>query len=579
MTDKTAQNLLTVLVEDYFHVGAFGNLIEQERWTRFEPRYVQNTLKVLDLLDKYESKATFFALGWIAFNTPDLIKEIVRRGHTVACRGFEHKIVRRLSREDFRTELLKTRDALETAAQTPVIGYRSAEKMFFPKDLWTLEVLAEEGFVYDASFLPTAKGVAENNKRRFAFEHETEKGARIWEFPYPTKNIGGFLLPIAGGNYYRQLPYTFLRRFVRKWHQRHDAPFLMYFHVWELDQEQPRINAASPYNRIRHYRKLDKMKWIIEENLKMQRFKSIEQSLFENNLQLPERRAINNLSVQSKTAKKSAQNSVSPERKLTPVTIVIPAYNEEPTLPYLANTLTSVVKTLSAGYEVKFIFVDDSSTDGTFAKLKELFGANLRAKIVQHEENKGVAATILTGINAADTEVVCSIDCDCTYDPHELSAMLPLLTEDVSMVTASPYHPQGGVKNVPAWRLSLSKGASFLYQKVLGSDLHTFTSCFRVYRRSVAANLPIERQNFLGIAEILGKIYLGGGKIVEYPAVLEVRLFGFSKMKTVRTIFGHLDLLAELARRRFGKNSAIKHSLINETPLKSKEIIEKDKGN
>jgi hypothetical protein len=146
------------------------------------------------------------------------------------------------------------------------------------------------------------------------------------------------------------------------------------------------------------------------------------------------------------------------------------------------------------------------------------------------------------------------MDCDCTYDPHELARMIPLLTDEIDMVTASPYHKKGGVRNVPEWRLFLSKGASWLYRRTLKAKLDTYTSCFRVYRRSSVVDLPVEEKGFLGVAEMLGRLDLSGGKIVEFPAVLEVRLFGFSKMKTARTIFGHLKLLSKLAQLRVKSN-------------------------
>jgi glycosyltransferase involved in cell wall biosynthesis len=253
---------------------------------------------------------------------------------------------------------------------------------------------------------------------------------------------------------------------------------------------------------------------------------------------------------------------------------VIPCYNEEASLPYLANTLRSVEANLSEnGFQSNFIFVDDCSKDKTLEKLNELFGARENVQIVRHETNQGVAAGIMTGIKTAQTDIVCSMDCDCTYDPHELVKMLPLLAENVDLVTASPYHKAGGVRNVPEWRLFLSKGASWLYRRTLRAKLATYTSCFRVYRRSSVVNLRLKETGFLGVAEMLGKLDLKGGKIVEYPAVLEVRLFGFSKMKTARTIAGHLKLLARLANLRFfGKSPAIKTSL----PKENLEVISKE---
>jgi hypothetical protein len=105
--------------------------------------------------------------------------------------------------------------------------------------------------------------------------------------------------------------------------------------------------------------------------------------------------------------------------------------------------------------------------------------------------------------------------------------------------------------NVPAWRLSLSKGLSFLYRRVLHNRLATYTACFRVYRRSALAGIEVREGGFLGVVETLGRLDLGGSRVVECPAVLEVRMLGYSKMKILRTIAGHLRLLARLAVARW----------------------------
>ena len=554
-TPPHKKHLLTVLVEDYFHVGAFENLIQQRNWSNFEARYERNTLKTLDLLDQFKTKATFFVLGWIGEKNPRLVREIVSRGHEIASRGFYHRSLRHLTPEEFRADLQKTNRVLEDASGQKIIGYRSAEKLNYEKDDWIFDILAEENFVYDASFLPTKKA---ENQKRFAHQVHTS-GKAIWEFPYSTRNLGIGLLPISGGNYFRQIPYTLMRHAVRDWTVKYSEPFVMYFHVWELDSEQPRINAASRYNRIRHYRKLDKMEWIIKENLQKYDFCDAAEFLgLKDEIRVESRES----RVESKL--ETIQKPKTENQK--PITIVIPCYNEEASLPYLANTLRSVEKNLSEkGFEPNFIFIDDDSKDETFKKLNEFFSPKKNVRIIQHTENEGVAAGIMTGLKAAKTEIVCSMDCDCTYDPHELENMLPLLTGDVDLVTASPYHKSGGVRNVPGWRLFLSKGASWLYRRTLHSKLDTYTSCFRVYRRSSFVDLDLQEKGFLGVAEMLGKLDLKGGCIVEYPAILEVRLFGFSKMKTARTIFGHLKLLSKLSKMRwFGKSETIKTSLPKE---------------
>ncbi|MGH9821390.1 MAG: glycosyltransferase [Pyrinomonadaceae bacterium] len=546
--------MLTVLVEDYFHVGAFEKLIQQRNWSNFERRYERNTIKTLDLLDQFGTKATFFVLGWIAAQNPDLVKEIADRGHEIASRGYYHRSLLNLTPDEFREDLRRTNGRLQEASGREIIGFRSAEKLKFGRDDWIFEILVEEGFAYDASFVPSRKGEEDHR-----FAHQIKAGDRsLWEFPYSTLDLGVGLLPISGGNYFRQIPYTLMRHAVAAWDRNFEEPFVFYFHIWELDPEQPRISAASRYNRVRHYRKLDKMEWIIKENLELYKFTDIAGFLG----------LRSQLSAEVDMAEPgderiSVVDETQATEKLIPITVIIPCYNEQEALPYLANTLRSVEKSLSeSGYVTEFIFVDDCSKDDTSETLRALFGSNGNVQILRHEANKGVAAGIMTGLQTARTEIVCSMDCDCTYDPHELVQMLSLLSDDADMVTASPYHKDGGVRNVPAWRLFLSRGASFLYRRVLRSKMDTYTSCFRVYRKRSMDGIELTEMGFLGIAEMLGRLDLRGGKIVEYPTVLDVRLFGISKMKTLRTIAGHLRLLAALGKSRwFGNSDPIQSSI------------------
>jgi glycosyltransferase involved in cell wall biosynthesis len=235
---------------------------------------------------------------------------------------------------------------------------------------------------------------------------------------------------------------------------------------------------------------------------------------------------------------------------------VVPLFNEDKIFSYFANTITSVDEDLGKEYDLFFVFVDDGSTDNTLALLHRDFDGRSNCTILHHERNMGITRAILTGIRHAGTEVVCSIDCDCTYDPHELRNFIPKLIEGVDMVTASPYHPQGAVLNVPSWRLRLSKSASFLYRQVLRNKLFTYTSCFRVYRRSTVIDLAISEDGFLGVAEMLGRLDLKGSSILECPATLEVRLLGRSKMKVMRTIVGHLGLISRLLYIRLASTTS-----------------------
>jgi polysaccharide deacetylase family protein (PEP-CTERM system associated) len=566
---SSKRHLLTVLLEDYFHVGAFNSLIQRGQWYRFETRFEQNTIKALDLLDRYDIKATFFVLGWIADQSPDIVKEVARRGHEIASRGYYHRTIRQMTPTEFREDLQRSRAALERASGSKILGYRAAHRLSAPSDLWVLDVLAEEGYAYDSSFVPNGRATRLEPNSRFAHEHlHNEKN--IWEFPVSTINLAGWMVPIAGGNYFRQIPHTILRHAVDHWHRAYDAPFVMYFHVWELDPEQPRISAASTMTRLRHYRKLDKMEWVLQEYFSKYKFvggcEYLGLSTSLDDADLPAKIRDVALLEEERVPDKvvSIVPASIPRRTVfesdgrVPASIVVPCFNEHLALHYLSKTLESVEAELKEDYDLYFIFVDDGSTDHTWESLIELFGDKPNCKLLRHDENFGVAASILSGMRKAETEIVCSIDCDCTYDPHELRNMIPLLTSGVAMVTASPYHPQGAVRNVPAWRLSLSKASSFFYRHVLRQKLYTYTSCFRIYRRSAVVDLEVREGGFLGVAEVLGRLDLAGAKIVEYPATLEVRLFGWSKMKILGTIAGHLVLLSRLLVMRIANRGGSK---------------------
>ncbi len=164
-------HLLTVVLEDYFQVAPLKSVVQTDRWYRFESRVEANTTKALELLDEFGIKATVFVLGWIADEMPELIHEVVRRGHEIASKGYVHRRIRELDAGEFRDDLVRSREALERAGSCKVEGYRIAHGWFAPEDLWALDVLAKEGFSYDSSIRPLYWNFAHEPMRRFAHVH------------------------------------------------------------------------------------------------------------------------------------------------------------------------------------------------------------------------------------------------------------------------------------------------------------------------------------------------------------------------------------------------------------------------
>ena len=251
------KNALTVDVEDYFQVSAFAENVSFNDWDKFPLRVEKNTQRLLDMFDEHEVKATFFVLGWVAERTKELVKEIVRRGHEVASHGYSHQLVYNQTPEVFREETLRSKKLLEDLTQAPVRGYRAASYSITSRSLWALDILAEAGFEYDSSIFTVRHdryGLPGSPEAPHLLT--TPNGSSLVEFPLSTAKLLGYRLPVAGGGYFRLYPY-FLTKFGLKQVNRRGMPFVFYLHPWEIDAEQPRVEAKW-FSRFRHYNNLDK---------------------------------------------------------------------------------------------------------------------------------------------------------------------------------------------------------------------------------------------------------------------------------------------------------------------------------
>jgi polysaccharide deacetylase family protein (PEP-CTERM system associated) len=249
-------NALTIDVEDYYMVSAFADRICFDDWCLQESRVERNTHKILGLLNRHNVKGTFFVLGWIAERLPALVREIQSQGHEIASHGYNHRLIYNLTPHEFREDLRQSKNILEDLTGKQVLGFRAASYSIVQRSIWAIDILIEEGFVYDSSIFPVRHdryGIP--GAKRHPHVINSPSGSII-EFPPATLKFWKSIFPVAGGGYLRLLPISLTRHAIRRLNEQENQIAVIYLHPWEIDPEQPRING-SLLSRLRHYVNLD----------------------------------------------------------------------------------------------------------------------------------------------------------------------------------------------------------------------------------------------------------------------------------------------------------------------------------
>lgn len=256
--NQSVVNGLSVDVEDWFQVGAFETVIDRSDWDGLKLRVEHNVARILDLFAKADAKGTFFTLGWVAERHPALIQRIVSEGHEIASHGYDHARVFTFTRDEFADDLAKAQAILEDASGQPIKGYRAPSFSIDPRTPWAFDVLAEAGYTYSSSVAPVVHDhYGWPEAPRFAFKPlETSD---LIEIPVTTAMIGGRKVAAGGGGFFRVLPYAFSRWAIRQVNEKEGRPAIFYFHPWEVDPDQPRVENAPMRSKLRHYTNLDKM--------------------------------------------------------------------------------------------------------------------------------------------------------------------------------------------------------------------------------------------------------------------------------------------------------------------------------
>lgn len=270
--DSALCDLLSIDVEDYYHVEAFADRISRRDWAGFPSRVRSNTQRALRIFEEYRCRGTFFVLGWVAERDPRLVREIIEAGHEVACHSYCHRRVSTLTPAAFREDLRRAREVIENAAGVRIFGYRAPSFSIGQKNSWALEILCEEGFLYDSSIFPIRHDLyGFPGSPRFPYRLRFRSNQTLLEIPMSTVRVGGMTFPTGGGGYLRLLPMQYTRWAIRHIHEKDRQPFVLYFHPWELDPEQPRI-AGTWKSRFRHYTGLGRMENRLRELLERGHF-------------------------------------------------------------------------------------------------------------------------------------------------------------------------------------------------------------------------------------------------------------------------------------------------------------------
>jgi polysaccharide deacetylase family protein (PEP-CTERM system associated) len=254
-------NAFTVDVEDWFH----GIPIPGETRRSAERRLRRGMKVLLRMLEDRSLRGTFFFLGPVALEYPQLLRELVNLGHEIGCHGWSHDLLYAMGPERFRCETLDARVLLEGISGRPVTSYRAAYFSITGQSIWALRELVQLGFRCDSSVFPVRNwryGIPGFEPRPRLVP--TGPGP-IFEFPLPVVDYAGRSLPATGGAYFRVYPYCVTRAHMTRL-ERAGLPTVFYIHPWELDPEHPRI-AFEWRPHLTHYWNLSSSRAKLEQLL------------------------------------------------------------------------------------------------------------------------------------------------------------------------------------------------------------------------------------------------------------------------------------------------------------------------
>lgn len=230
-------NILTFDIEEWYLESVKQN--RQERYRLFDETFE----KVLDELDKFGLKATFFCVGQLASTFPKVICDIVQRGHEIGCHSNTHTWLDKMTPEELQKDTKEALKALEDVSGQKVVSYRAPAFSITPKNKWAVNILVDCGIENDASIFPTTrdfggfKGFPQDTP--CVISHE---GATLKEYPICLTTVLGKTMAYSGGGYFRLLPYWLVNRTMKNRDYN-----ICYFHLNDLIQEKKKMMSKAAY--------------------------------------------------------------------------------------------------------------------------------------------------------------------------------------------------------------------------------------------------------------------------------------------------------------------------------------------
>jgi polysaccharide deacetylase family protein (PEP-CTERM system associated) len=245
-------NILTIDLEEWFHANYHDDVFDPQK--TYEVRIVQNMERLLTLFSEHQAKATFFVLGYVAEQHPQLIREIAAAGHEIATHGYAHQLVYQQTPDVFKEDVSQAKKRVEDLIGKSVKGYRAPSWSITAKSLWAWDVLEELGFVYDASVFPIETYLyGLPSSPRFPYHPQYNgRTLNLLEVPSSTVRIFNKNIPFAGGFYFRALPYPLIAQGI-KTVNKEGHPAIVYLHPREIDPGQPRLTLSLKESLIHYY--------------------------------------------------------------------------------------------------------------------------------------------------------------------------------------------------------------------------------------------------------------------------------------------------------------------------------------